>query len=155
MAQLNFGEDDPLATDPSLPDNRHGSRQLALQALYWAAAADDQPAMAVDQLALEAKLSPPTHNFATDLVNLVIEHEAPLRQLIIQTAKNWSEKRISRIDSIILRLALVELLFRDDIPVRVSIHEAVELAKTYSGEKSYSFINGILDTIVQQKGLTV
>jgi N utilization substance protein B len=153
MAKLNFLEEDPLAADPNLPDNRHGARQLALQALYWAAAASDKATTAVDQLALQSKLSASTHDFATQLVVLVEDRNAELRELIVQTASNWREERISRIDGIILRLALAEILFREDIPARVSIHQAVELAKAYSGEKSYAFVNGILDTIVRQKDI--
>ena len=153
MAKLNFLDDEHLTADPSLPDNRHGARQIALRALYWALAAGDKAVTAVDQLVLEAELSAPTHAFAAELVILVENHNAELRELIVQTASNWREERISRIDGIILRLALAELLFRDDIPTRVSIHEAVELAKAYSGEKAYSFVNGILDSVVRQKGL--
>jgi len=154
MAKLNFlEEEDPLAADPKLPDNRHGARQLALQALYWAVTASDKATTAVDQLALQSELSASTRDFATQLVVLVEDRNAELRELIVQTSSNWREERISRIDGIILRLALAEILFREDIPARVSIHQAVELAKAYSGEKSYAFVNGILDTIVRQKDI--
>ena len=70
-------------------------------------------------------------------------------------AKNWSWERIARIDRLILRLALAEMLYIEEIPVRVSINEAIELAKSYSTDKSYAFVNGVLDGVVRQKGLVV
>jgi N utilization substance protein B len=59
----------------------------------------------------------------------------------------WSLDRILGIDRAIMELAIYELIYRDDIPNEVTINEAVEIAKKYSGEESYSFVNGILDTI--------
>ena len=67
----------------------------------------------------------------------------------------YRPNRIARIDRLILRLALAEMLFIGEIPIRVSIDEAVELAKSYSTDKSHAFVNGILDGIVRQKGLVV
>lgn len=75
------------------------------------------------------------------------EHSAEIDAAISKSAKNWSMDRIARVDLAILRLAVFELLFRDDIPPIVSINEAVDLAKTYSTAESKRFINGVLDNV--------
>ena len=71
-------------------------------------------------------------------------------KVIAETSENWSLERISVIDRTILRFAVYELLYCDDIPHSVSINEAIELAKKYSGDESGKFINGILDRIATE-----
>jgi N utilization substance protein B len=93
--------------------------------------------------------------FAANLLQNATDHVDELDELAAAMAKNWSWNRIARIDRLILRLALAEMLFIEEIPVRVSIDEAIELAKSYSTDKSYSFVNGVLDGVVRQKGLAV
>ncbi len=68
--------------------------------------------------------------------------------LIEKASKNWKPERISRVSRSILRLAVYELLYIDDIPEKVSINEAVELAKRFDEESSYTFVNGILGNVV-------
>ncbi len=68
-------------------------------------------------------------------------------------AKEWTVDRMSKVDLAILRLAMFEILYREDIPYSVSINEAVELAKKYSSEKSSSFINGILGNFIRMESL--
>ena len=71
-----------------------------------------------------------------------------LDSYIERAAQNWKPERISRISRAILRLAIFEMLYMDDIPVKVSANEAVELAKTFDHENGYSFVNGILGNVV-------
>lgn len=71
--------------------------------------------------------------------------------IIRENSKGWKFERISKVDLSILRLALYEILFCDDIPQSVTINEAVELAKKYGGEKTSSFINGILGSFVRNR----
>ena len=73
-------------------------------------------------------------------------------RMIESTSDNWSLKRISYLDRAILRLAIGEMLGIPDIPYRVSISEAVELAKEFSTEDSGAFVNGILDAIAKRLG---
>ena len=141
--------------DQTVPDNRHGARQLALQTLYWEVSSPGDGERALDELTERFALSEPVHHFAERLVHTVGEHVARLDELIAAAATHWKPDRIARLDNLILRLALAEILYFDDVPVRVSIDEAVELAKTYSTDQSYAFINGILDAIVRQQGLPV
>ena len=77
----------------------------------------------------------------------MIEHRAELDQHIVQFAQNWDLKRMAVVDRNILRLAIYEMYFRDDIPPIVSINEAVDIAKKFSTGDSGKFVNGILDKI--------
>ena len=142
-----------FGVDEAPPDNRRGARQLALQALYWDACSPGDIDARMGQLAGSLDLSVPVRSFASEIIHGVGVHALELEELINSTATQWRKERIARIDWIILQLALTEILYFADIPVRVSIDEAIELAKTYSTEQSYAFINGILDAIVRQKGL--
>jgi len=73
-------------------------------------------------------------------------------ELLSQHSKKWKIDRMSRVDLSILRLAVFEITYRDDIPNSVAINEAVELAKKYSGDQSPSFVNGILGSISSSLG---
>ena len=90
---------------------------------------------------------PPVQPFSKQLVLGVCEKIEDLDRLIIKSSKNWRLERMPRVDRNILRVGVYEILFREDIPPRVSIDEAVELAKKYGTEESGAFINGILDDI--------
>lgn len=71
--------------------------------------------------------------------------------IILNNLKNWSISRIAKIDLAILRLAIYEINYIDNIPVKVSANEAVELAKTYGNSDSKSFVNGLLAKVIEQK----
>jgi len=86
-----------------------------------------------------------TRNFADPLIRGTLEHRRNLDQQIQDYAQNWDLKRMAIVDRNILRLALFEMLHREDIPPIVSINEAVEVAKRFSTEESGRFVNGILD----------
>jgi N utilization substance protein B len=85
--------------------------------------------------------------FAAFLVQGTCEHKEELDKLIAGCSDNWSLGRMSRVDINILRLAVFEFLYCDDIPPKVTLNEAVDLGKTFGSENSGSFINGILDTL--------
>ena len=72
-------------------------------------------------------------------------------QMISKKAKKWSKERMSKVDLAILRLAIYEICFSNEIPYGVAVNEAVELAKNFSTEESPAFINGILGSIVSEK----
>jgi N utilization substance protein B len=85
--------------------------------------------------------------FADPLIRGALEHREEADSLIKQHAKNWDLHRIAAVDRNILRLAIFEMLHRDDIPPVVSINEAVDVAKKFSTQDSGKFVNGILDKI--------
>ena len=88
-----------------------------------------------------------TRLFADKLIHGVLEHQAELDERIKQHAANWDLPRIAVVDRNVLRLAIYEMLHRDDIPPVVSINEAVDIAKKFSTHDSGKFVNGILDKI--------
>jgi len=102
---------------------------------------------------VEKELPPPTtddvaiQEFAEPLVRGVLQHRDSLDAELIQNAVNWDLDRMAGADRNILRLAIYEMLHREDIPPVVSINEAVDLAKKFSTEESGKFVNGILDNI--------
>jgi N utilization substance protein B len=83
--------------------------------------------------------------FAWDLVLGVWEHRDELDETITRFSQHWRIQRIARIELTILRLALYEMVHRDDVPMKVAINEGVELAKRFGDDNSRGFVNGILD----------
>jgi transcription antitermination protein NusB len=99
------------------------------------------------------EVSPPTaeevaiREFADPLIRGTLEHRDEADAVIKKHAKNWDLHRIAAVDRNILRLAIYEMLHRDDIPPIVSINEAVDIAKKFSTQDSGKFVNGILDKV--------
>ena len=99
------------------------------------------------------ELPPPTADdaalrlFADPLIRGTLEHRAECDAVIVKHAKNWDLPRIATVDRNVMRLAIFEMLHRDDIPPIVSINEAVDIAKKFSTEDSGKFVNGILDKV--------
>ncbi|HHX78049.1 MAG TPA: transcription antitermination factor NusB [Firmicutes bacterium] len=96
---------------------------------------------------LTAKLTAAEKEYYIKTITGVDRFKDKIDALIAGHLKNWELKRLAIVDKTILRLALYEMLCLDDIPVAVSINEAVDLAKKYGEEKSAAFINGVLDSI--------
>ncbi len=90
-------------------------------------------------------------DYAVRLIKGIVEHCKEIDCLIRDVTMHWSLERMERIDKNILRIALFEIFYCDEVPYKVAIDEAVELGKTYGTADSPSFINGILDSIVKKK----
>ncbi len=84
----------------------------------------------------------------------ILERIPLLDSALEESLSEWKLSRINNVDISILRLAADEMLYEDDIPYKVAINEAVELAKIYGGEDSHSFVNGVLGKVARLKGLT-
>lgn len=126
---------------------RHTGRELALKALYridicGGASGDDLAALFANFPASDR-----VRTFASQLVEGVRQTQHELDAHITSVLQHWSVGRLSRIDHNILRLAVWELLNLEDVPARVTIDEAIELAKTYGDQESGRFVNGVLDEI--------
>lgn len=91
--------------------------------------------------------------FARELVTKAEEDKKKIDKIIEETAQNWSLERMATIDRCILRSAVCELLSFAEIPINATINEAIELAKQYSADRSYEFVNGILDRIRKEHKL--
>ena len=83
-------------------------------------------------------------NQADEKCSAIIEHMAELDALIDEKSTGWKTNRMAKVDLAIIRLAVYEIKFEDDIPTKVSINEAVELAKKYGADESGAFVNGVL-----------
>ncbi len=126
---------------------RSRARELALQALYLI---DVRGPDARDEVALYLHAQtddPETREFATELVEGVSRQREQIDERIAAIAQNWQIHRMAVVDRNILRIGTFELTALADIPPKVSINEAIELAKRYSTADSGAFVNGILDKI--------
>lgn len=111
---------------------------------------EDTPDAVLEKSGVSEPLDAEDGAFAEALANGVEAHVAELDGLIAEHAIDWTIDRIARVDLSILRIALYEMLYRDDVPAGAAINEAVELAKRFGGEKSYAFINGILGVVARR-----
>jgi len=126
---------------------RRFGRIMVLSALYQidVGSLDKEKVLQMDWV--EEEIPDDLRGFVIDLINGAIEHQELIDKLIIKYSDNWTLDRISPVDRAILRFSIYSLLYRSDIPANVVIDEAIEISKQYSTEKSYQFINGILDGI--------
>jgi transcription antitermination protein NusB len=128
--------------------NRRKSRELALQALYACEIGDDPDCAAVlKSLIDEGGIDPSAAEYAKTLVVKVLSQRAQIDALLQHHTANWDVKRMTAIDRNILRMAVAELEFGEDVPFKVVIDEAVELAKQYGTDDSGKFVNGVIDSI--------
>jgi N utilization substance protein B len=132
---------------------RRTGRERALQALYQLEMGSSEPEAALEVAwASEPeegtdKAQADARAFARDLVDGVRAHQEEIDRLIEEHSHNWRLDRMARVDRNVLRMAVYELRFREDIPKKVTLNEAVELGKRFGTEESSAFINGLLDRI--------
>lgn len=91
-----------------------------------------------------------TKSFATSLFKETLSKKDVLEKTISRFLENWELSRVALLDNLILQMAVCELLFFDDVPPKVSISEAIEIAKKYSTDDSSGFVNGILDSVYKE-----
>lgn len=137
--------------------NRHLSRSVALQTLFeWDFRGCNDSAIkdTISRIAFEFAPGMGDSNFIEELTQNVISKKADLDKIIEKAAPDWPLDKISIIDRNILRLGLFELLFADrkEVPAKVAINEAIELAKSFGGENSGKFINGVLGSVYKELG---
>jgi transcription antitermination factor NusB len=130
--------------------NRHRARELAIQVLFHMEYNPGDPAECFDRICECFGPAREVRAYSREVVLGVWEKKADLDRLMRRSSKNWRVERMSRVDRNILRLAIYEVLYRKDVPPKVSIDEAVELGKRYGTEDSGAFINGILDHIYNE-----
>ncbi len=130
--------------------NRREIRELVLQALYAYEVGKNSREEVLNHI-LKQRLDSDKEalKFAESMVLRTLDMEEELDEIINQQIKNWEIHRLAVIDKLILRLALCEFLRYEEIPTKVTINEAIELAKNFSTQKSGKFVNGILDAALQ------
>jgi N utilization substance protein B len=150
-----------------MPNNRRVARECALKMLFahrfeetagsaqrlledfWTNFRFADDALGEPLETVEAPLPSATRLFAEEVVKGVVDYRSVIDQKISAAAKNWSIGRMTAVDLAILRIGVYELLYKDDVPIPVTINEAVEIAKRYGTKESPSFINGLLDKIAK------
>lgn len=147
-------ESSPFEGEESLeslsPATRRQARELALKALYALELSGNPLERVINETVTATDDTDPIARFAIDIIEKTYNARAELDGHIRRRSKNWDFNRIAVIDKIVLRMAICEFLLFRDVPPKVSIDEAIELAKIYSTEKSGSFINGILDAVLDE-----
>lgn len=132
---------------------RRKARELALQVLYQMEVTRDPAPTGPDSFWGHFPSRPASRDFAQRLVAGTVEHRAEIDGFLADAAENWRLDRMPRVDLIILRLATYELLYCPDIPLHVSIDEAIEIGNRYGSDDSPTFINGVLDQVANANGL--
>lgn len=134
---------------PEKRSHRRAARRRAFQILYGFHFEAPEFSRDIERAVRRAPQDPnhpdPDDDYTLTLVRGVWERTAELDALVAAHSQNWKLARIARIELTILRLALYEMLHQPEIPLRVALNEAVELAKNYGDDNSPPFINGILD----------
>lgn len=137
--------------------NRHLARSIVLQTAFewdFRNLTREQTLESLKRINLEFGNNETDIPFMENLLKGVLDKQSDLDNIITKAAPDWPLEKISAVDRNILRVGLYELLFSDrtEVPAKVAINEAIELAKSYSGEKSGSFVNGVLGTIYKELG---
>ncbi|MBA2623704.1 MAG: transcription antitermination factor NusB [Chthoniobacterales bacterium] len=126
---------------------RRMGRQAAIQFHFWRDAHGGDALEKMDDFWEFCPAKPNVRAFAQPLIDGMVTHLPEIDDRISRYTENYDLNRISPVDRAVLRLAIFELLHRDDIPPVVSINEAIELAKTFGGPDSGRFVNGVLDRV--------
>jgi len=136
-----------------MDDPRHNARRIALATLFsWSFLSQQLSQLTRTAVAV---LEPESYDkeLASLLIQGVVENRSQLDQVIAETAPEWPLDQIAKIDICILRIAIFELLLAQNVPPKVAIDEAVELAKEFGSDSSSKFVNGVLGTVVEEKDI--
>lgn len=124
-------------------------REKVIQALYAHEISNDPLEHVIDCIFKGLLKNPEAFEFSKLLVYKTVEHAEEIDAIISEKVANWDFSRIAILDRLILRMAICELLHFKEIPPKVSMDEAIELAKLFSTEKSGQFVNGVLDAVFE------
>lgn len=133
--------------------NRHLARAIAMQSLYeWDFYGGERDVKEiVERNIAEQPESFDEKDFAKAIVNGVMDHREEIDKAISTFAPDWPLPKITTVDRNVLRIGTYELMFNYDIPSKVAINEAIELAKTFGGESSGKFVNGVLGAVYRDQ----
>lgn len=130
--------------------NRHEIRAIAIQTLYQIDINEEGLEENLEMLKDRKEELQLEGTFLEDIIVGTYENLAEIDKKLNEKAEDWKVARMGKIDRNILRLAVYEILHKDDIPIEVSIDEAVELAKTFAADSSPGFINAVLSNVVEE-----
>jgi transcription antitermination protein NusB len=126
---------------------RHQARELALKVLFQLESSADDPDEVLRYHAAEGATTPDVANFAGQLVRGVLANREKLDAVLSETSEHWKLGQMAKVDRIVLRIAVYEITIDRHVPTKAAINESIELAKTFSGEESGRFVNGILGRV--------
>ncbi|MBW8886370.1 MAG: transcription antitermination factor NusB [Fibrobacteres bacterium] len=129
--------------------SRRRGREFAMQLLYAVEVGKEAFAEALKGLAEDPDLPQDAREYGTRLARKVLESQQDLDARISAAASNWDLDRIAIVDKLIIRCAVAELMYMQDVPLKVAINEAVDIAKKFSTGDSSRFVNGVLDAIAK------
>ncbi len=142
-----FQEKTTVSEKPKKPGTRREAREAALQFLFSHDLNNETlPDQSADFWELRTA-RPKVRDFATELLEGIFERRVELDLAIDKACQNYTLARLAAIDRNILRLAVYEILHREDIPIPVTLNEAIEIAKRFGNAQSAAFVNGVLDRI--------
>lgn len=130
---------------------RRLARESILGALYAFELTGEEQSKVLSDLFDRNIFDEETKSYISDLYNNIVDKKTWAEELISDNLDNWKLERVATLDQLIMRIAISEIYFNEDIPPKVSISEAIEIAKVYSTEDSSSFVNGVLDSIYKRK----
>lgn len=125
------------------------ARESAMKLLFQMGINDDFTSESIDIFVSNNEFSNDEREYIVDTINKVVENLVTIDSKIEKYALGWKINRIPKVDLSILRIAIYEILFRSDIPVEVSINEAIDISKKYSTNESSKFINGLLGSVAR------
>jgi transcription antitermination protein NusB len=134
-------------TEERIPKRRQ-LREAVMQSLYALELSKDSPEHIIGTILEDLKKNESDYDFAVTLFLTTVNHQAEIDKEIKKKAEHWEFHRIALIDKLLLRMAMSEIIYFNDIPPKVSINEAIEISKDYSTDSSGTFINGILDALL-------
>jgi N utilization substance protein B len=129
--------------------SRRRGREFAMQLLYAVEVGKEAFAEALKGLSEDPELPLDAREYGTRLARKVLESQDELDARITAAVSNWDLERIAIVDKLIIRCAVAELMYMQDVPLKVAINEAVDIAKKYSTGDSSRFVNGVLDAIAK------
>ena len=131
----------------NVKQSRRSAREAVLQALYAIEVGKETKSKALKDILKRESRNHDAKNFITELFNTSLSNREWCEDQIKSRLNNWEFKRVAILDRLLLIVAIAEIFFIDTVPPKVSISEAIQIAKKYSTEDSSAFVNGVLDNI--------
>ena len=141
--------DEQITADAGVYTDRRKARVVAMRVLYEADSVRHDPTEVLERVVGEASLVSSAKMYAQGLVAGVLDNREQIDDVITEFAPSWPINQMATVDRNILRTAIYEIVLCDETPTKVSINEAVELAKAFGSDSSARFVNGVLGSVMQ------
>lgn len=128
---------------------RRKGRELLVQALYAAEVSNGSLQDCIDDQLERRNASAETANFVRPLGDRISVHKAKIDSVLNSVLKNWDPNRIGKVEKAIMRLCLAEVLYSEDVPAKVALNEALEVARLFVDDSAVAFLNGVLDKAIK------